>query len=271
MADHDKMSAEALEELLRQDFHAEDGGALDMSEMLRAAQTLAQRQKGPDEADADRSWRSFVEKYRPFASSGRRRRLTQAARAAAVFAIVVLLINTTAAAMGYSLWGMLARWTDDDLSLQPEQIVPVQPEDIALPDEKQDYDDLQQALEAYGFSQRVLPRWLPEGFEQISVEVHDENFPYILMFSSVYQRGEEYLSIGCDVHLGGQNASVQWQKDEGDPVAYEAGGRLHVMTTNSGLYYAVWADSPLECFICGSVSQEELERMIDSLYQMQEE
>lgn len=268
----EQMSTQALEALLHQDFQDQEGGASDMSELLQAAQALAQREPQSRRPDPDRAWQSFVKEYLPFVPASRRYgRLRRMLRTAVVCAVVLLLLTTTAAAMGYDLWGMLAGWTDEILYLQPDQITPIQPEDITVPARRQPYDGLQQALEAYGFPQRVLPRWLPEGFELVSVNAYDESLPYMLMFQSFYRRGDETLIVGADVHIGQRQSSAHWQKDEGDPIAYKAGGKIHAITTNCGAYYTVWANGPLECFIYGDVALDELEHMIDSLYQSKNE
>lgn len=267
----EQMSSQELENMLREDFHDSGGGAADMSRLLGAAQILARREDAARRPDPDRAWNTFLEVYRPFVSAARRRVLAHALRVAAVSAAILVLITTTAAAMGYDLWGMLAGWTDEVLYLRPEQITPVQLEDIRIPPEPKEFEGLQQAVEAYGFSQRVMPRWMPEGFELAELIVDESLLPYNLVFIAFYQRGDDVLSMGADVHIGERQSVGQWQKDEGVPVAYKSGRKIHTITTNCGTPYAVWANGPMECFIYGDISMEELERMIDSLYQNQEE
>lgn len=64
----EEMSTTELEELLRQDFHAPEGGAKDMGELYWAAEVLAGRE--PDPVNADRAWESFQERYLPFFTGG---------------------------------------------------------------------------------------------------------------------------------------------------------------------------------------------------------
>ena len=58
-----------------------------------------------------------------------------------------------------------------------------------------------------------------------------------------------------------------WQKDEGDPVPYEAGGVTHLLATNVGRPVGLWASGPAECAISGDITMEELKEMIDSIYE----
>lgn len=66
----ERMDTAKLEELLREDFRAEEGGASCMDGLLHAAEELARRERPAGEDSADRAWEAFREKYLPFHGEG---------------------------------------------------------------------------------------------------------------------------------------------------------------------------------------------------------
>ncbi len=288
----EQLSTRRLEELLLQDFHAPDNGRRDMSGLYHAAQELASREPSPN-FETDRAWRSFQENYLPFAecasqdsvyddggtpssdaAPGRRplfrsRRWLRVAVAAAVLAAALLSLSLVAAASGFDLWRRLAQWTDEVIQLTPAQTGQADMDDIRLPEEPKEYATLQEALSDCGLARSVAPRQIPDGFQLVELAV-DTLSTNSLIFHAAYQRNEDVLTQFIRIHLpredGGTDSYAHFQKDEGDPIPYEAGGVIHLLSTNAGRAVAVWANGPAECAISGDITIEELQQIIDSIY-----
>ena len=286
----EQMSTADLEELLLRDFYSVESEASGMGELYQAAQILVERKKHTD-SGAGRSWDRFWERYLTLAgeedhpaedgrvpssdaAQGRRhspskRRLNMALAAAALAAL--LLSVSTAAADGGVWSGILAWWTDEKMAAAVDQIVRAERDEITVPEEPGDYADIQEALEAYSLSLQAVPRWLPDGFAVDEVIVDERLDIGELVFLTSYVRDEDWIIFGMNVYLvlpdGTTNICTQFQKDEGDPVPYESGGVTHMLATNGGRPVAVWTSGPAECHISGDITQEELEHMIDSIYE----
>ncbi len=198
-------------------------------------------------------------------------RWKRAVRVAAVLAALLLLASIAAAAAGYNLWRMLVQWTTEQMTLAPGQIDYMDPDDLHIPEEPGEYASLQEALSAYGMDLPVVPRRLPEGFELEELIVDDTTHPSQIIFHAVYSQGEEHLILQADVYVEQeyreQDNFGDFQKDEGDPVPYEAGGITHLLATNAGWPVALWANGPAECSISGDITMEELKDMLDSIYE----
>ncbi len=199
-------------------------------------------------------------------------RWKRAVRVAAVLAALLLLASVAAAAAGYDLWRMLAQWTAEQITLAPGQIDYMDPDDIHFPEEPGEYASIQEALSAYGMDLPLVPRCLPDGFVLKELIVDDQAFGGdSIVFFAAYLRGEDCLVQQVDVYLEqenrGQDSFGNFQKDEGDPVPYEAGGITHLLATNVGKPVALWANGPAECVISGDITMEELKEMLDSIYE----
>lgn len=288
-AELEQMSTASLEKLLLQDFQDLEGGEEHMDELYYAARLLAER--NPDSSAApNQAWEIFQEKYLPFADArsaryedgappssyaapGRRqsrfRRWSVRGILAAAALAVLLLSVSVAAAAGYDLWRMLARWTDETMGITPGQIVPTQEDAIRIPEEGEEYASLQEAVEACGLARPMVPHWLPEGFTQVDLVV-DTGFIDALIFHGAYQRGGDTIIVFVEVFLPREEQDERtygnFQKDEGDPIPYEAGGVTHLLSTNAGRPIALWSNGPAQGAISGDITMDGLKQIIDSIY-----
>lgn len=280
-SDMEQMSTASLEKMLLDDYYSSEPGKEDMSELYMAAQILEER--GPDLNDStNQAWERFQENYLPFVAMlseddahGHRHSIlhrwsVRAALVAALLCALMLSVSVAAAANGFDFLKVLAQWTDEQFWLAPGQIDPASKDEIHIPEEAKEYTSLEEAFEDCGFTRPVIPQWLPEGF-QIYFVFFDELASGDLLYQALYHRGEESLAFLVVIHLddedGGDGSYTNFQKDEGDPVPYEAGGITHLLSTNEGRPVAVWANGPAECAFSGDITMEELEQMIDSIYE----
>ena len=290
-ADLERMSTAGLEKLLLQDFQDPESGEEHMEQLYYAAQLLAERT--PDSnVSAGQAWADFQEKYLPFAEAhstryedgatpsscaapGRRpthlrKWSVRGILAAAALAVLLLSISAAAAASGYDLWRMLARWTDEVISIAPGQVTRIDPDEIRIPEAGTEYASLQEALDDCGLPLPAAPKWLPEGFELVELIV-DTSDPNSLFFVACYHKEDAALLISLQIFLtrddGGSGGYGDFQKDEGDPIPYEAGGITHLLSTNAGRPIALWVNGPVEGSIIGDITMDDLKQIIDSIYE----
>ena len=200
-----------------------------------------------------------------------RHRLLRTGQLVAALVALLLLLTVATAAAGYDIWRMLAEWTAEQITLAPGQIEYIDPDDLHIPEEPGEYTDLQEALTAYGLNRSVVPKWLPEGFVQIHLDIEAVAKGSLIIFYALYQWEKNPLVIQVNIYLEDEervyDSFGNFQKDEGDPIPYEAGGITHLLTTNAGRPVALWANGPAECCISGDITMEELKQMIDSIYE----
>lgn len=286
--DLEQVSTVGLEKLLLDDFYSSGDGEDNIGELYMAAQILGERRSIPCDC-VDQAWERFRENYLPFAvmldedggapssDDAQRRRhsplhqwMVRVALAAVLLCTLVLSVSIAAAASGFDFLKALAQWTDEQIWLAPGQIDPASKDEIRIPEGSREYTSLQEAFEDCGFTQPVTPQWLPDDFRMKKV-IFDDLTPENLLYQALYQRGEESIVMLVVIHLAdedsGNGGYINFEKDEGDPVPYEAGGITHLLSTNAGRPVAVWANGPAECAISGDMTMGDLEQMINSIYE----
>ena len=121
-------------------------------------------------------------------------------------------------------------------------------------------------LDAYGITEPLAPKWLPEGFESRDVIISVD--PDFIRIATRYTGDEKEIKIVVRRYNSEEaldRVSVEKENGQQD-VKYIRGGVEHSIAQNRGFYTASWTNGLNIVSIVGSVTEEELEQMIDSIY-----
>lgn len=302
---YDEMGTEALEEILRLDFQMSEEAESDIDAILYISEVIARREKNPPDVGA--AWEQFNTKYRPYVTDGRSlydfddeddmpeispgnsavepnsrnfsmtplrrqwrgtRRLVRIGVIAAIMAAFLVVTSATAYALGFDLWGTIAQWTKDTFSFVSSPVEESYTDTNAaegLPDAE--YITLQEALNAYGVAESLVPTWIPEGFEVDVVTVDDLLSPVLTVFTAKYVCNSQSIIIFINMHQTSEDTKyATWQKDDIDVTPLELEGRTFYMMENNNQQSVVWVDGVFECGIVGEISRIELTEIIKSIY-----
>lgn len=277
----DNMSTEELEEILRLDSQLPDDEESDVDAILYITGVIEKREKEHPTGrfmDVQTAWASFKENYLPYAADSKslydfedtdtqvdltktpfkkflhpqRKRQTKRVAAIAATMIAVLLTGTlTANALGFDLWGAVAKWTKDTFGFSSS----VSQETIS--------DSLQKTLDKYGVTTELAPTWFPDGYVSENVEVAET--PLKTTFIAKYTHMDDEISVTI-VSLS-EPITKTFEKDSEDVTVYTMNGIEHFIMTNLGITNVVWKQETFECSIIGNFSLEEAEEMINSIYE----
>ena len=171
---------------------------------------------------------------------------------AAALVVLIAALTVVASAMGFNLWGWVPKWTDADVRFVAE--TPVQE-----PDED-DLQDIPTVLAMMGITEPLYPNWLPEDFMRVETKVLEDPF-YI---------SEKYLGIDrqltITISTTNDLGTAVYQKEESLAEEYLAGGTIHYIFTNTNNILAVWNTESYSVVIAGNILQEEMKKIIDSVY-----
>ncbi|NLL39840.1 MAG: DUF4367 domain-containing protein [Clostridiales bacterium] len=278
----DNMSTEELEEILRADSQLPDDVNSDTDAILYIMGVIAKREKEHPTGkftDVHKAWKSFTDYYLPYSNDdkalydfengeskvngqanllppsrpNKKSRVMRASLVAAVFSVLLLAGTVTAKAFGLDLWGTIAKWTMETFGYS----MPGTTENPA------GYISLQDALSKYGVTEPIAPSWIPEGYKLISVDVSET--PVKTKFLATYKNNSDELIISVTKTLNRSLAT--FEKDANEVTMYVAGGIEHYIMTNNGRKRAVWIVDSYECAISGQITDDEIVRMIDSIYE----
>ena len=267
----ERLSNEELRSILARDSLLDDGEDADMDSILAISEILAGREHtSPSEIDA--AWESFQKDYRPYTMDAKplfalddekeersegRKKTRLLVRIVSIAAVISLLLGfgaVTAYARKGALWNVVVNWSQGSFRL-------------ADPDEPKPgpFYALATALRGCGIREPLVPKWLPDGYGEGTFQFED--ISGFMQFYSTCYNGEKEIHMNVFRYSSEQRPETVYESDTSVPYEiYEAGGVEHYLMMNDKYRRAVWMNGDLECSILGEVSEQEMKRIIDSIY-----
>ena len=208
----------------------------------------------------------IIQNPTPIAPRVKRNRLKRLLLSAAV--VACLIVFGLPPAMGYtSFLEMIGQWTESVFHFAPQATEPNQSaEGNNNPGLLDEYDNLHEAVDAYGFSENIVPTWVPEGFVSEFATVN--SFPEFgeTEFSSLYTNKDgQSISI---LIVKRATVEVRSYEKDGNPLEeYIAGDVTHYIFENNGQLTAAWYNEFFECSIVTDITLDDLEKILDSIYE----
>lgn len=269
-----ELSEEQLTKILRSELQNKP---MDVALIKRVNAVLAAKSKesGSDETEA--AWQRFLCDHGncepiydgeiPGDDAGKRGRLHSLwtrpyarAAAAAVIAVAILGGTTlTANALNLHLWDAVVTWVSETFGF-------VQNDSLKIAEIPAELQELKEMLDTNGINGSLLPTYIPEGYEAVFTDCFIDTDRYMTYISQL-SNGNERENIMLQYREYREKKAMDtFQKSDGNPEIYVAGGIKHYITGNNEFYSAVWVNGDVEGLISVPNSGEELTKIIDSIY-----
>ena len=174
----------------------------------------------------------------------------------AIIAAALCAFVFTAQASGLDIIGAVARWTS-------EQFAFVRENDEREPDRKQTQSTLKATLENSGVTEKLAPTKFPEGAEIQDIQVRQETGE-LFFFATYGLRGENFfISIRSSTDVPHSEVEINDPNVE----TYIVNGIEHHIMMDVRQCKAMWNNGAWECSIVGNLEEEDMLKMIDSIYE----
>ena len=281
-------STEELEELLALSFSMEDGAETDEAYITTIMEVIREREeKEADQekrqAEVDAAWREFQEyraerdrektnadgmadasgKFpgepsRPQEKVRTAKKPGRVLRSCAAAAAVIVLLCGTAYAFGWNIFQALADWTAETFQFL-----------TGAETEEFDYGvfDRMHLSVAAETDIPSVPRWAPEGTEEAEQPRTSVRNDRTRIVGKYLVDGKEFTIRITIYDAIPESYDTIYQKNDGSAHPYEAGGITHYIVENVDNISAMWTNGYIEGHIQGNISIEDLQLMIDSIYE----
>ena len=272
-AKYDAMSTDELQQLLRDDASKSEGAESDTEALFYVMEVLAKRRQARNEgkspAEALESFKknyytendissvseSTTAAFKP-SSRGRWRR---GLIATAAMLVIVIGSSITANAMGFDLWEVIAKWTQETFHFG--YAGQVDESDIPSSNYSNSCASLQEALDKRNIIAPLVPTWIPDGYIEGDVRVTES--PIQRLFRANYEFGDSVIVIRIADYLDGHPSQIE-QSDSLLEV-YTHDGIDYYIFSNYDQLKTVWINGKYECSIFGPLSISETKEIIDSI------
>ena len=270
----DAMSTDELQAFLREDDSKPMGEESDTEEIFYVMEVLAKRRKeqqeGKDPAKALATFKHnyYTENETPSISesvpvvskrsnSGRWKR----GLVAAVAALFILVIGNsiTVSALGFDLFAIIAKWTQETFHFS--QAGQVEETNAPSPNFARPCGSLQAALDEYKVKASLVPTWMPGGYEECDIKTTEN--PAQRHFFAKYQNGDKTIRMRIIDYLDTHPTQVEQSSSLIE--VYRSNGIDYYIFDNYDQLKATWINGNYECSIAGPVSVSEIKEIIDSI------
>ena len=124
------------------------------------------------------------------------------------------------------------------------------------------FDSLEEAVAAFGIEAPLVPKKIPERFELVSVTAN-RWFTGVCLYAD-YSCKDGFLHIEYREIPVQNHDSVE--KEYGDVAPHIVKGIKHYLSSDIQRWKALWINGDFECRLHGTISEQELKIMIDSIY-----
>ena len=288
----DQLRTQELEDLLQKDMEAADGGDLDM--VMYIMEVIEKREGGVSEVNKKAAAQALEEFFNSYATPkgdglqlypcdtpdcaalGRdsidfTRKTTRSKfslRKALLLAAALICLSSliVCTALGFErVFQMVGKWTSEVFTFE-NQYTGDMPEENNnpenLPSEDAQYATIEEALDAYGITEKIVPVF-PEGYEIVAVNVSSPEYSDHINFSTLYQGNDKYIVF--QVVYFTQAHAFDFEKDDTVVTEYQQGGLTYYFYQNNASNCVTWFNNKLECLIATDASNDILLSMITSL------
>ncbi len=182
----------------------------------------------------------------PTPKSGLRKLLHTALIAAAVVAAMII-VTASASAMGINIWGWVMVRENGTVRFVAEDAVS---------------KDIPAALKQAGVDVPLFPTWIPEGFLLFDQQIRLDDSVHI---NSTYACKDKYLLIS--IRAINKDFSRTIEIEDEPPKEYLFHGVVHYIVPNCEQLVTYWTNSGYLVKITGNVNIEEIEHIINSVYE----
>ena len=267
----DKMSLDELEEMLRQDALFDDANENSVNELIYIMGLVAEKRRAEDPSayiDAEEAKKSFEENYLPIAAmgeglfeedhsepeaiiqSGTHRRFFRTAIAIAAVVALMLAASVVASAMGFNVWNHVADWTHEVFGYGEKY----DKTDTVL-------YDFNIALKEAGIESNILPTYIPEGYEVVSVDKYSN--PAYEKYYCELSNGVD--SIAIEYAVGSHEYADEFEKEAKSPELRTYNGIDYYFLKNDEKCYVTWTSGDVDGSIFYTDSELDIERIIKSI------
>ena len=272
-----KMSDEELQNTLRCETFSD--GALDVKQIEMILAEMERRGINDPSCSSEEAWNEFEQEYAPDAKacaaiSGKpvhahRRRPVRKLTILAATLVFLIASLLTVQASGVDVFGAIVRWTDELFSFGKTEenrglVVDGKWPEIDL-NKNQRFSSLQEALDFYGVTEVVAPRWIPDGFTPRIVAVNP-NGTWLEFLAGYTNKSGQLLAISYNSY---QSTPLMYYEKAGSLLeTFSTGGIVYSIFENVDNRTAAWITPHFECCISVPTDAMDIDMLKEILLSM---
>lgn len=184
----------------------------------------------------------------------------------AAAAILCVLLTAIPRASGESLLSQFFKKITDEVVAF---VCPDQADNQHAPSYETAHPGLQKLYDEvsrYGIEAPVVPSWVPAEYEQTEIKV--EPFPSKIRIHASFRSDHKEIMFYYEIYSA--TVTHEFLIDNAECELYETAGIVHNIYTNSKKRFGLWEHDNVKCSIVVDCQEENLTKILDSIYNMED-
>ena len=261
----EQMETQQLDEMLHMQLRKDqpDGQLIRMiGSVLRERERDRQPEITPE---IQKAWERYQKITQPPARKPKSMRSTLVKAASIILVLLILAALLPREAEAKNFFERFIAWTESVFSLTNPAEKTKQDEVYTFRTDNPGLQEVYDKVTELGITVPVVPSWLPEGYELIDCCITET--PIQKYISASFSNGTVDAVYELGIYNG--NITSAYEKDANIIRVVEIRGIEHTLLNNKDLLVAVWAIENLECSIFIDCKEDELNRILKSIYTME--
>ena len=216
--------------------------------------------------EIQKAWEQYQEKTNPQQSTTKRVRTYVVRAASLILVLLTLAALLPKQAEAMNIFERFIAWTSDVFSLLSPSERGKQEDAYEFRTDNPGLQQVYDKVTELGVTVPVVPSWLPEGYDL--KEFLLEKAPDVIFITATFSNDRTDAVYQLNVYNG--NITSAYSKDTKVIRVVEMNNVEHTLMHNNELLVAVWATENIECAINIDCEEEELNRILKSIYTMED-
>lgn len=263
----EEMDSDQLNALLQEELQKDipDGDAVRMA--LRVLESREKFHSPEFSEDAEEAWKGYQAKTTALRTVPTKKHSTILKAASVVLILGVLFFAIPQTVQASGLFNRIVQWTDSFLELLTPQSHPNNYSEYEFETDNPGLQQVYDTVVELGVTEPVIPMWLPGDYSLDRCEVDNKTDWNVL--NATFIDSKNVIVMQVTVFL--RNVPSLLFKDDKDVITYETNGEKYNITSNDGMWVVVWFRDNIEFAIILDCQEEELYRMVESIYSLEDE
>lgn len=259
------LSTQLLDQMLREELQNVDGDPDIVNLILDILKEREKDMPTPIGSTEKIAWEKYKEKMKG-KSEPKNKKIWMLRAASIVLVVSVLFLSISSEATAEPFWERIAKWTDSVFAFfspdEPTQDV----EEYQFRTEHPGLQEVYDAVTELGITEPLVPMWIPEGYTLLSCRTVNSLKKTTL--TSFFQNGEKVINFNVDIYS--EDVPNEYQKDGTEETEFEHNGTRYHIIKNNKMWVIVWTMRNIECSISVDCQEDEVYKMIRSIYESEE-
>ena len=260
------LSTQLLDQMLREELQNVDGDPDIVNLILDILKEREKDMPTPIGSTEKIAWEKYMAKTKEKGDRPTNKRIWALRVASIVLVASILFVSISSEATAEPFWERIAKWTDSVFAFfspdEPTQDV----EEYQFRTEHPGLQEVYDAVTELGITEPVVPMWIPEGYTLLSCRTVNSLKKTTL--TSFFQNGDKVISFNVAIYS--EDVPNEYQKDDTEEKEfYHNGTKFHIIKNNT-MWVTVWTMRNIECSISVNCQEDEVYKMIRSIYESEE-